>query len=168
MTRHKRSRGMSMYTNTRRAFTLIEIMVVVVILGVVAAVVVPQFAGATDDARTSAAESIIDGVRSSIDAYSDRAERRGTNPYPSLADLVTPGVVVMRQLPANPFTGVSGVQAVSRQQAESRAVMSTGSAGWNFFVDNSSDDPQIYFYANCTTGTTVPDGSGGTLTANEL
>lgn len=155
-------------TRTRRAFTLIEIMVVVIILGAIAAVVVPQFAGATDDARTSAAESIIHGVRTSIDAYSDRAARRGTNPYPSLADLVTPGVVVMRALPANPFTGVSGVQAVSRKQADSRAVFNQGSAGWNFYVDNAEDDPRIYFYANCETATTVPDGQGGTLTANEL
>ena len=153
---------------TVRAFTLIEIMVVVMILAVGAAVVVPQFAGATDDARTSAAESIINGVRTSIDAYSDRAERRGSNPFPSLADLVTPGVVVMRTLPTNPFTGVSGVQAVSKQQAESRGVMNTGSAGWNFYVDISADGSCIYFYANCTAETTVPDGKGGTLRANEL
>jgi len=153
---------------TSRAFTLIEIMVVVMILALSAAVVVPQFAGATDDARTSAAESIISGVRTSIDAYSDRAVRRGSNPYPSLADLVTPGVVVIRTLPTNPFTGVSGVQAVSKQQAESRAVMNTGSAGWNFYVDTSVDQPGVYFYANCTTATTVPDGKGGTLAANEL
>lgn len=153
---------------TVRAFTLIEIMIVVIILAISAAVVVPQFAGATDDARTSAAELIINGVRTSIDAYGDRAQRRGSNPFPSLADLVTPGVVVMRPLPANPFTGVGGVQAVSKQQAESRAVMNTGSAGWNFYVDTSADEPGVYFYANCQTATTVPDGKGGTLRANEL
>ena len=35
----------------RRGFTLIEILIVVVILGILAAVVVPQFTNAADDAN---------------------------------------------------------------------------------------------------------------------
>jgi prepilin-type N-terminal cleavage/methylation domain-containing protein len=42
-------------TNTMKtAFTLIEILIVVILLGVLAAIVVPQFAETTDDAKTSA------------------------------------------------------------------------------------------------------------------
>ena len=37
-----------------RAFTLVEILIVVVILGVLAAIVVPQFANASDDAQKGA------------------------------------------------------------------------------------------------------------------
>jgi len=38
----------------RPAFTLVEILIVVVILGILAAVVVPRFAGATDEAKMGA------------------------------------------------------------------------------------------------------------------
>lgn len=149
-------------------FTLLEIMVVVLILGILAAVVVPRFAGATDDARTSATEATVAGVRTSLAAYRARAVMQGAPPFPTLDQLVTPGVVMTQQPPANPFTNSTGVQAVTRAQAETRAVINPGSAGWNYFVDNASDPPIVIFYANCQNPTTVPDGSGGTLTANEL
>jgi type II secretory pathway pseudopilin PulG len=155
-------------TMTRRAYSLAEILFVVVTLGVVAAVVVPQFAGASDDERSTNAEIVIAGVRTSITAYRSRAVRRGADPFPSLNDLTTPGIVLMEAVPENPFTGVRGVQAVSRAQAESRAVLNAATVGWNYYFENTGDQPVVYFYANCLTPTTVPDGRGGTLSANEL
>ena len=43
----------------RRAFTLVELMVVVVIMGVLAALVVPRLMGRTDDARVLAATFVM-------------------------------------------------------------------------------------------------------------
>lgn len=152
----------------RAGFSLLEILIVVMILGILAAVVVPRFAGATDDARSSATEATVASVRASIAAFRSRAVMQGSDPFPTINQLTTPGVVMTQPAPANPFTGVSGVQSVSEQQAEARTVVNAGSAGWNYFVDNSADPPVVVFYANCGDATTVPDGSGGTLTANEL
>lgn len=45
---------MSRRTPATRAFTLVEILIVVVILGILAAIVVPQFTGATEETRRSA------------------------------------------------------------------------------------------------------------------
>ena len=55
--------------NCSRAFTLIELLLVLVILGILAAIVVPKFAGRTDDARNAAAKTQIAGFSTSLDAF---------------------------------------------------------------------------------------------------
>jgi len=150
-----------------RAFTLAELLVVVLILGILAAVTVPRFAGATDEARTASAQSTLGAVRSSIATFRMNAVISGSDPYPTLSELQN-GTVVRFELPPNPYSGVSGVQGVSESQALSRAVVGAQSAGWNYFVDNEADPPVAIFYANDETVTTQSDGAGGFLGANEL
>lgn len=155
----------------RRAFSLVEIMIVVVIMGILAAVAIPRFVGATDDARTAAAESTVGAVRASIASFRTAAVISGDDPFPSLAELTGvggEGTVIKSDLPSNPFTGVAGVQAVSRNQAERRAVTNAGAAGWNYYYDNDSDPPVAIFYANSDAPTTRSDGAAGFRTANQL
>lgn len=52
-----------------RGFTLIEIMVVVVIMGILAALVVPKLMGRTDDARITAAKQDIATVMQALKLY---------------------------------------------------------------------------------------------------
>lgn len=58
-------------THARRqqGFTLIEILIVVVILGILAAIVIPQFTNASQDAQVSAIKSQLQTVRSQIELY---------------------------------------------------------------------------------------------------
>jgi general secretion pathway protein G len=52
-----------------RGFTLIELLLVLVILGVLAAIVVPKFSGRTEQARQTAAVSQISTFGTALDAY---------------------------------------------------------------------------------------------------
>lgn len=52
-----------------RGFTLIEIMVVIVILGILAAIVVPKFMDAPDKARTVKAKQDIRSIESALNFY---------------------------------------------------------------------------------------------------
>jgi len=50
-------------------FTLIELLLVLVILGILAAIVVPKFSGRTEQARNTAAQSQIATFGTALDAF---------------------------------------------------------------------------------------------------
>ena len=52
-----------------KAFTLVEILIVVIILGILAAIVIPQFTEASNDARESALQSDLQTMRSQLELY---------------------------------------------------------------------------------------------------
>ncbi len=53
----------------KKGFTLVEILIVVVILGILAAIVIPQFTDASTEARVAALASDLQTVRSQIELY---------------------------------------------------------------------------------------------------
>ncbi|QPL32071.1 type II secretion system major pseudopilin GspG [Pseudomonas fragi] len=65
-------------TSSQRGFTLIEIMVVVVIIGVLGAIVVPQFMSRPDQAKVTAARTDIQAIATALEMY-----RLDTFSYPS-------------------------------------------------------------------------------------
>ncbi|MBI5381663.1 MAG: type II secretion system major pseudopilin GspG [Opitutae bacterium] len=71
----KRSRS------SRRAFTLVELLLVLVILGTLAALVLPKFTGRTEQARVTAAQTQIATFGTALDAF-----EVDTGGYPRGAD----------------------------------------------------------------------------------
>ncbi len=53
----------------KRGFTLVEILIVVVILGILAAIVIPQFTQASTEAKENSLRSDLQSMRSQIELY---------------------------------------------------------------------------------------------------
>jgi prepilin-type N-terminal cleavage/methylation domain-containing protein len=97
------------HSTARTAFTLIEILIVVVILGILAAIVIPQFTNAADDANQSSVKSQLQTLRSQIELY--RVQNAGVNPT-SLASgdwstMINNGY--LNGPPSNPMTSIHSV-----------------------------------------------------------
>jgi len=60
---------MHMNRRNTRGFTLVEILIVVIILGILAAIVIPQFTNASQDARVSSLQSLTQTLRSQIELF---------------------------------------------------------------------------------------------------
>lgn len=68
-------------TSKQHAFTIVEVLIVVIVLGILAAIVVPQFSDASTNAGDSSLETNLRIVRGQIELY-----RLQHNTYPTLAD----------------------------------------------------------------------------------
>jgi general secretion pathway protein G len=73
----------------RKAFTLIEILIVVVILGILAAIVIPKFSGASDVARASMLADDLRMMRTQFMVY--KSQHHSASPgYPGGDPTATP------------------------------------------------------------------------------
>jgi len=101
----------------RKGFTLVEILIVVVILGILAAIVVPQFTNATQDAQAGNIKAQLDTLNNQIELF-----RARTNAYPTAADYSSSSTVgghttwgtlinggYVKAPPVNPVNGSSTV-----------------------------------------------------------
>ena len=110
----------------RGGFTLVEILIVVVILGILAAIVIPQFTNASESAKVSSLISQLQTIRSQLELF--QVQHNGN--YPTLdstwaimtgtsdATESGPGAGTgtkfgpyLQQPPINPFTGGADVAA---------------------------------------------------------
>lgn len=127
-----------MQRNRANAFTLVEILIVVVILGILAAIVIPQFTKASESAVRSTLKSQLQTLVSQIELY--RVRNRGT--YPEIGDgqsnngwgdLIDEGYIKTEPLNAyvgmtNLVTGDNTAMAIARDDATSGWV-TDGSGG---------------------------------------
>jgi len=65
----------------QKGFTLVELLVVIVILGILAAVVVFAVGGSTENAQSSACKAELSAAETAVEAYA--AKHEGTYPTPA-------------------------------------------------------------------------------------
>jgi len=137
----------------KSGFTLVEILIVVVILGILAAIVIPQFTSASTEAKESALVSDLQAMRSQIELYKIHHNDNlpGEDSSGNFLTAMTTntdqdGVAggrfgpYMRNIPNNPFsTAAAGENSVATGIAikSPTAVGDNASAWW--FVTEGAD-----------------------------
>ncbi|MCD4728587.1 MAG: type II secretion system GspH family protein [Pirellulales bacterium] len=136
-----------MPSNRRNAFTLIEVLIVVIIMAVLAATIIPQFSSSTNnaDAKKSSLKFNLHTIRSQIELY----EIHHAGKVPELAkfeDQMTKptaingnttgadldyGPYFQGEVPANPFNNSSDIAAVAIAGTEPTGAVA-GGAGWQY------------------------------------
>jgi len=148
----------------KSGFTLVEILIVVVILGILAAIVIPQFTSASTEAKESALVSDLQSIRSQIELYKIHHNDNlpgtqaatidnGSGLFPTAMTSRTnqDGLVgtdptlfrfgpYMQRIPDNPFCGTVGAENDVTESATRIAAGAVGddSTGW-WFVTSGTD-----------------------------
>jgi prepilin-type N-terminal cleavage/methylation domain-containing protein len=134
-----------MNANCRRsAFTLIEVLIVVIIMALLAATIIPQFASTTNDAKKSSLNFNLQTMRSQIEMY--KINHNATPPsLLKFSDQMTKatdingnttgtnliyGPYIQGQIPTNPFNNLSTIVAVADQTKDPTGV--NGTSGWQY------------------------------------
>jgi len=136
----------------KSGFTLVEILIVVVILGILAAIVIPQFTQASTEAKISSLQSNLQSIRSQIELYKIQ---HNDEPPADAANFVTqmttqtdvagnPGEdfgPYLQKMPINPFSGVNppliGADPVGNDWVY--VMLGIGTGQYTFDVGNGSD-----------------------------
>ena len=136
-----------MVRNIRSGFTLVEILIVVVILGILAAIVIPQFTNATQDAQSGNIKAQLSSIQRQIELY--LAKNNSTSPFATANwDALTARV-------GSPFVGQYGyLKAAPQNPASTYALKdsistgtgATGSATTSWFFDTSNTTIYASFF----------------------
>lgn len=125
----------------QKAFTLVEILIVVAILGILAAVVVPGLQGHITEAKGSAAKDNLRILRNAIELYA--LQHDGVPPgYPNDDPTQSPAFLAfvvqmvnksiweyyLSDLPENPFNKLETIRVLGNE--EEFPTDATGSFGW--------------------------------------
>jgi MSHA pilin protein MshA len=131
-----------------RAFTLVELVIVITVLGILAAVAIPKFLDFTTDAKEAACKGALGAVRTAIAnyyAYTATPSGGGVPTYPTLAQLTTANVVMAQGIPDNPYSTAATKNAVLAGATAGTPVTAATTGGWcykaatgEFWADTAS------------------------------
>ena len=124
-----------------RAFTLVELIVVIVVLAILAGVAIPKYIDYSANAKSAATRGVLGGVRSAIANFYANSAVSGTPTWPTLVQMQTVGTVMQEVLPINPYYNSNTIAAATWNATPP----TSGANGWNY------DATVGKFWANSTT-----------------
>ncbi len=144
-------------------FTLIEMLVVVIILGILAMIIVPQISVSTDDARLNSLQTNLNSLRSAIEVYAAQHANRYPGTYSeadgttAVADNAAAKAALLAQL--TQFTDVNGmVSGTKTATFKYGPYLKTGTLPLNPFNENG--DVVVDFAQADITAARAPAGAG--------
>ena len=141
-----------------KGFTLIELMVVIVIIAILAAVALPNFMGATEKARESAVRSAMKTIQTALEMYA--TDHSGT--YPDDTEATFTGI--LQYLPGNTFPKSPATNA---PYTDSNLLLGETAAPETNSNDTSKQYAIVYQYDPVTNSYTL-DGYNRTNTTKVL
>ena len=122
-----------MFAKTRRAFTLIEIMIVVLIIGILLAIAVPNFVRARESSRQKACVGNLKQIYSANQQWAMDNRAKATDALPSINTLSGAGQYI-NTLPKCPAGGAY-TQAADSNSNPTCSYGTTGGTQFNHDID---------------------------------
>jgi general secretion pathway protein G len=173
---------MKAYRTRKSGFTLVEILIVVIILGILAAIVIPQFTNASEDARKNSLTSQLQTIRSQLALASvqhldnasphlvaggtgtapwDQLTTKSNNDYSTTGGTLTFGPY-LNAAPVNSLNGGTDVVALTSgpEPVSNATVAGTATTGWVYYT------PTNKIFATTKSGTKIYDEAAGSNAEN--
>ena len=117
----------------QRGFTLIELVIIIVVLGILAAVAIPRYQDITGEAREASARAALGSLRSGITIfYANEAVTTGTASWPTLNQLESVGTVMEHEIPSNPYQASDAAPDSICTGVVKGQVVAGGRGGWAY------------------------------------
>ena len=131
-------------TRTRKAFTLIELIAVIVVLAILAGVALPTYFDYSANAKSSSCKGTLGGVRAAVANFYANSALTATAAYPTYVQLNTLGTVMQELLPQNPYNNSAVIRNADNTWVSGNPPTS-GVQGWAYDQTNGK------FWANTNT-----------------
>lgn len=125
----------------QKGFTMIELVSIIVIISIIAAIAIPRYNSYKDSAQLAALKGTLGNVRIAINNFYLNEAVEGEARYPTITEIRADGGVMAKAIPENPYSGLSSIAELDNS-FEKGDTQDLTTFGWNYTPHNGE------FWAN--------------------